>query len=148
LVFSDLVIDRRSNYKFDIKKFTNVEGKTAIYLQYTRVRIKSILENAKATKYIDDTSENNISNTEVDLLISILKFSEVFQRARKLNEPHHLAEYVYEVCQKFNTMYKDIRIIGDDTLGIQNRRLNILITTLTIIDLVFEILGIQTVDKM
>ena len=45
-------------------------------------------------------------------------------------------------------MYKDIRIIGDDTLGIQNRRLNILITTLTIIDLVFEILGIQTVDKM
>ena len=148
LVFSDLVIDRRSNYKFDINKFTNVEGKTAIYLQYTRVRIKSILENAKAKKYIDDTSEDSISNTEVDLIISILKFSDVFQRARNLNEPHHLAEYVYEVCQKFNTMYKDIRIIGDDAVGIQNRRLNILITTLTIIDLVFEILGIQTVDKM
>ncbi len=148
LVFSDLVIDRRSNYKFDIKKFTNVEGKTAIYLQYTRVRIKSILENAKTKKYIDDTSEDSISNTEVDLIISILKFSDIFQRARNLNEPHHLAEYVYEVCQKFNTMYKDIRIIGDDAVGIQNRRLNILITTLTIIDLVFEILGIQAVDKM
>jgi arginyl-tRNA synthetase len=148
LVFSDLVIDRRSNYKFDINKFTNVEGKTAIYLQYTRVRIKSILQNAKTKKYLDDTSEDNISNTEIDLIISILKFSDVFQRSRKLNEPHHLAEYVYEVCQKFNSMYKDIRIIGHDTVGIQNRRLNILITTLTIIDLVFEILGIQTVDKM
>ena len=148
LVFSDLVIDRRSNYKFDINKFTNVEGKTAIYLQYSRVRIKSILKNAKATKYLDVTSEDSISNTEVNLIISILKFSDIFERAKKLNEPHHLAEYLYEVCQKFNTMYKDIKILGDDVIGIQNRRLNILITTLTIIDLVFEILGIQTVDKM
>ena len=31
LVFSDLVFDRQSNYKFDINKFTNTEGKTNIY---------------------------------------------------------------------------------------------------------------------
>ena len=30
LVFSDLVVDRKSNYKFDINQFTNIEGKTAI----------------------------------------------------------------------------------------------------------------------
>ena len=36
LVFSDLLIDRSSNYKFDVEKFTNTEGKTAIYIQYTR----------------------------------------------------------------------------------------------------------------
>ena len=148
LVFSDLVVDRRSNYKFDINKFTNVEGKTAIYLQYTRVRIKSILESVKVKDYLKNISNDEISNTEENLIVSLLKFSDIFNRAKNLNEPHHLAEYVYEVCQKFNTMYKDIRIIGDDAVGIQNRRLNILITTLTIIDLVFEILGIQAVDKM
>ena len=148
LVFSDLVVDRRSNYKFDINKFTNVEGKTAIYLQYTRVRIKSILESAQVKDYFKNTIVDEISNTEINLIISLLKFSEIFNRAKNLNEPHHLAEYLYEVCQKFNSMYKDVRIIGNESEGIQNRRINILITTLTIVDLIFEVLGMQTVDKM
>jgi arginyl-tRNA synthetase len=45
-------------------------------------------------------------------------------------------------------MYKDVRIIDSESKAIQNRRINILITSLTVIDLIFEILGMQTVDKM
>ena len=148
LVFSDLVIDRQSNYKFDINKFTNTEGKTAIYIQYTRVRIKSILEELGHQSYSDSFDENDINQSEVNLLLSIIKFSDIFNRAKKLHEPHHLAEYLYEICQKFNTFYKDVRILNNINPNLQNRRVNILIIIIKIIDILFEILGIEAVDEM
>ena len=98
--------------------------------------------------YLENISNDEISKTEENLIVSLLKFSDIFNRAKNLNEPHHLAEYLYEVCQKFNSMYKDVRIVGSESKAIQNRRINILITSLTVIDLIFEILGMQTVDKM
>ena len=113
LVFSDLVVDRRTNYKFDINKFTNTEGKTAIYLQYTRVRIKSLLNNAESTQYLNNIYEKDLVSSEIKLIISLIKFSEVFTRSKQKNEPHHLAEYLYEVCQKFNSFYKDINILKE-----------------------------------
>ena len=106
MVFSDLVVDRRTNYKFDINKFTNTEGKTAIYLQYTRVRIKSLLNNAESTQYLNNIYEKDLVSSEIKLIISLIKFSEVFTRSKQKNEPHHLAEYLYEVCQKFNSFIK------------------------------------------
>ena len=148
LVYSDLLIDRRSNYKFDIKKFTNTEGKTAVYLQYTKVRIMSILNSAEQKQYINEIQEEKFSQTEKALILSLVKFSNVFNRSKKLKEPHHLADYLYEICQKFNSFYKDIKVLDSSNLNLQNRRLNLSIITLNIIELLFEILGIESVDKM
>ncbi len=148
LTFSDLVIDRQSNYKFDTNKFTHTEGKTAIYIQYTQVRMNSVLNNVKQNEYIENFENTDLTDSEVNLVLSILKFSEVFNRSKNLREPHHLAEYLFELCQKFNTFYKDVRIIDDNNIGIQNRRVNVLIVTKKILEIVFEVLGIKAVNKM
>ena len=148
LTFSDLVIDRQSNYKFDANKFTNTEGKTAIYIQYTQVRMNSVLNNVKQNKYIEKFENSDLADSEVNLVLSILKFTEVFNRSKNLREPHHLAEYLFELCQKFNTFYKDVRIIDDNNIGIQNRRVNVLMVTLKIVEIIFEVLGIKAVSKM
>ena len=78
----------------------------------------------------------------------MLKFSDFFNRAKNLREPHHLAEYLYEICQKFNSFYKDVKIIDAGNKSLQNRRLNMLLSTLYVIELIFEILGIDVVDEM
>lgn len=148
LVFSDLLIDRSSNYKFDVEKFTNTEGKTAIYIQYTRVRIKSILKNLNQIEYLDNFDKLNLTDAETDLILSILKFPDTFKRSKKYNEPHHLAEYLYELCQRFNSFYKKSRILDEANIGLQNRRLNILIVCLEIIEITIDILGIETVEEM
>ena len=148
LVFSDLLIDRSSNYKFDVEKFTNTEGKTAIYIQYTRVRIKSILKNINKLEYFDNFDKTNLTDAEINLILSILKFSDTFKRSKKHNEPHHLAEYLYELCQRFNSFYKESRILDETNIDLQKRRLNILIICLKIIEISFNILGIETVEEM
>jgi len=148
LVFSDLLIDRSSNYKFDVEKFTNTEGKTAIYIQYTRVRIKSILKKFNKIEYFNNFDKANLSETEISLILSILKFSDTFKRSKKHNEPHHLAEYLYELCQRFNSFYKESKILDETNINLQNRRLNILIICLKIIEITFNILGLETVEEM
>ena len=80
--------------------------------------------------------------------MTILKFSEIFNRSKNLKEPHHLAEYLYELCQKFNSFYKDVKILDDKNINIQNRRVNILLVTLKILEIIFEVLGIKAVDQM
>ena len=40
LTFSDLITNRMTDYKFDLDKFTNISGKTGIYIQYAFVRAK------------------------------------------------------------------------------------------------------------
>src|SRR6056300_164447 len=45
LTYSDLITNRKTDYKFDLEKFTNVNGKTGIYVQYSQVRAKKLLEN-------------------------------------------------------------------------------------------------------
>ena len=148
LVFSDLLIDRSSNYKFDVEKFTNTEGKTAIYIQYTRERIKSILKKFNKIKYFNNFDKANLTETEISLILSILKFSDTFKRSKKHNEPHHLAEYLYELCQRFNSFYKESKILDETNISLQNRRLNILIICLKIIEITFNILGLETVEEM
>ena len=42
LTYSDLVTKRTGNYKFDLEKFTNTSGKSAIFIQYSQVRAKAM----------------------------------------------------------------------------------------------------------
>ena len=44
LTYSDLVTKRTGNYVFDLEKFTNTSGKSAIFIQYSQVRAKRLLE--------------------------------------------------------------------------------------------------------
>ena len=44
LTYSDLLGNRKQNYVFDVDKFIDVNGKTAVYLQYSQVRAGRLLE--------------------------------------------------------------------------------------------------------
>src|SRR6056300_1940949 len=55
LTYSDLITNRKTDYKFDLEKFTNINGKTGIYVQYSQVRARKLLDNF-------ETKKNNLNN--------------------------------------------------------------------------------------
>ena len=77
LTFSDLITNRKTDYKFDLEKFTNVNGKTGIYIQYSQVRAKKILSD------IENSSNNfqitNLNSDERELCLLISKFTYFFK---------------------------------------------------------------------
>tara|TARA_B100001559_G_scaffold313653_1_gene312986 strand:- start:1629 stop:3266 length:1638 start_codon:yes stop_codon:yes gene_type:complete len=144
LSYSDLVTKRTSNYIFDLEKFTNVSGKSAIFIQYSQVRAKKlIMQNRNNLKC------KEVTNDERPLIIELLKYYHYFNVSLRSNEPHHIAEYAYELCQEFNRFYSKEKIISDKLdKSTQSHKLFIVnVFHKTILE-VFKCLGIEPVDEM
>ena len=147
LTYSDLLPSRNQNYKFDIEKFVDINGKTGIYLQYAQVRAKKILNQSSSS--IDKTAFQNLNNDERNLAFEITKLSYYFFNSLEKHEPHHLAEYAYNLCQIFNSFYTNNKIFSSSISElVMNKRLSIVEAFYTTIHTVFDSLGINPVDEM
>ena len=147
LTYSDLLPNRNQNYIFDVDKFTDINGKTGIYIQYAQVRAKKLLENSDITGSFDNNLE--MSDEERNLLFQITMFDNFFDLSLSNMEPHHLAEYLYSLSQSFNSFYSNIKIFKDDlSLDIQKNRIKMVEEFYNTAKIVFECLGIKPVDSM
>ena len=144
LTYSDLVTKRTGNYIFDLEKFTNTSGKSAIFIQYSQVRAKRLLEQSNINYQF-----LTVSGTERDLLIEIIKFKYYFNLSLNLNEPHHLAEYAYNLCQEFNRFYTNNKIFDENINdSLRSHRLFVVSMFYETIIKTFQCLGLQPVDNM
>lgn len=147
LTYSDLLPSRNQNYKFDIEKFVDVNGKTGIYLQYAQVRAGKIL-NQYPTQ-INKEVIDNLNEDERKLVFEITKLPFYFFKSLKKNEPHHIAEYAYSLCQIFNSFYSNNKIFSSSiSETVMNQRLFIVKSFYTTIHTVFELLGMSPVNEM
>ncbi len=146
LTYSDLLTNRKTDYKFNLEKFTNISGKTGIYVQYAQVRAKKIITNSN----IDlDSSKLVVSNTsERNLIIALLNFELSIKQSIRFSEPHHLADYLYEICNLFNIFYQEENILTLKDADSKKSKLLLIKYFLETTEIVFKCLGIETVDEM
>ena len=146
LTYSDLITNRKTDYKFDLEKFTNVNGKTGIYVQYSQVRAKKLLDNIENK----NNELNNLTLNDVDkeLLSKLYLFSYFLEQSALLNEPHHLANYLYEISNLFNQFYESEKILEIDNSDHQSSKIYITNLFLTTSQNVMWCLGMTPVKKM
>ena len=147
LTYSDLLPSRNQNYKFDIEKFVDVNGKTGIYLQYAQVRARKILNQHPIQN--NKVVLNNLNDDERKLVFEITKLPYYFFNSLERNEPHHLAEYAYNLCKIFNSFYTNNKIFSSSVSEtVMSQRLSIVKSFYTTIHTVFESLGMSPVNEM
>ena len=148
LTFSDLITNRRTDYKFDLDKFTNISGKTGIYVQYAYVRANKLIKdsNEKIEKIKLEFSE--LDSNDLSLLKGFIKFEHNFNQALINNEPHHLADYLYEISNLFNSSYQSVNILENKNKAIKLNKLKIAHYFLDYSKLIMNSLGIEPVEKM
>jgi len=146
LTYSDLITNRRTDYKFDLEKFTNVNGKTGIYVQYSQVRAKKLVENIENQNSRPKTLILN--DIDKQLLSRLFLFGYFLEQSASLNEPHHLASYLYEISNLFNQFYENEKlseITNDEHIFSKLFITNLFLTTSKN---VMFCLGITPVNKM
>ena len=148
LTYSDLITNRNTDYKFDLEKFTNVNGKTGIYIQYANVRAKKLINDSSLEVSDFSVVTEELDNNDKSLLRSFIKFEFYFEQTIKNNEPHHLADYLYEISQKFNGMYQGTNILENENIVLKENKLKITDLFLKYSNLLMECLGILPVEKM
>ncbi len=148
LTFSDLITNRLTDYKFDLDKFTNIGGKTGIYVQYAHVRAVRLINNSSID--VNDLNLNlaDLDEADINLIKGLIKFEYYFKKSMENNEPHHLADYLYELSNLFNTMYQSDNILENKNERAKLNKLKITNYFINYSRLIMESLGIEPAKRM
>jgi arginyl-tRNA synthetase len=148
LTYSDLITNRKTDYKFDLEKFTSVSGKTGIYVQYAQVRANKLVKTLIKDEPSLSITPTPLGSLDRNLVINLANIEFHLELSIKNNEPHHLANYLYTISNAFNAFYQDSNIKKIEDSNERNQK--ILITTLFIeySHLVMSCLGITPVKEM
>jgi arginyl-tRNA synthetase len=146
VVYGVLSQNRTLNMVFDWDKMLSFEGNSAPYLQYTHARAMSVLRKAdggvgKNTKIAALTSH------ERGLVKQLLHFPFVIETARREHLPHKLTNYLYEVCQCFNSFYNSDDILQAPTTE-RLPRLRLTSLTATVLKTGAELLTLRVPERM
>ena len=143
--FGDLSNFVVKDYIFDLDKFTSFEGKTGPYIQYTAVRIKSVLNKAgyegKGVININSLEEKNI-------IIQILKFIESLEVSYNDNSLNALCLALYDLCASYSTFYNNIKILTEKDENKKQSYLALSALTLKVISVGAEVLAFDIPEKM
>ena len=146
LTFSDLITNRKTDYKFDLEKFTNVNGKTGIYVQYSQVRAKKLQQSISKQK--NEIESLVLSDIDKQLLSQLFMFGYFLEQSFLLNEPHHLANYLYDISNSFNQFYEHEKLSEIENSNHLSSKLYLVNLFLTTSQNVMFCLGIKPVEKM
>jgi arginyl-tRNA synthetase len=148
LKFGDLSNHRSSDYIFDLDRFTSFDGKTGPYLLYGAVRMQSILRNAEAKGLGPGAILAPSVVAERNLMLQLVRFPLVVERAAEHRAPNHLAEYAYELVAAFSRFYEACHILSETDPSRQASWLGLVDLTLRQVRLLLDLLGIETPERM
>jgi arginyl-tRNA synthetase len=148
LKFGDLINNRSSDYVFDLDRFSSFEGKTGPYLQYAAVRIKSILRRASEQGIGPGAILAPGVDAERRLILDLLRLPEVVKRSIDLRAPNHVAEYAFDLAGTFNRFYDVCHILSEEDAGRQASWLSVAAWTLSALERLLSLLGIEVPERM
>ena len=146
ILFNDLKNERHLDYDLNIESMLKFEGQTGPYLQYSGVRISSILKNEKLD--INSIDEKYFNEDHYfDLVKLISQFSNVIERAADNNSPAVVARYLIAIAQAFNHFYGKQKIVVDDA-GHKNANLLLINDVRIVLKNGLRLLGIKPLNEM
>jgi arginyl-tRNA synthetase len=142
--YSDLSCMRTKDYTFSYERMLRFEGNTAAFLLYSYVRTLSIQRKAHQQALSFEHIELK-HPTEVDLCVHLLQFPEVLAQVSNDLYPNKIADFLYELAERFNAFFRDCHVINDP---LQNSRLLICKAVEKTFEKGFWLLGLKTMEKM
>ncbi len=143
--FGDLSNTVGKDYVFDIDKFIAFEGKTGPYIQYSLVRINSILNKLKgvAVGKIEISSED-----EREILLAVLKLNSSYKVCYKEKSLNNLCNSLYELASAFSTFYNNHNVVGEKDKSKQSNYLALLTLIKKKMLQALGVLAIEVPEKM
>ncbi len=141
-----LKVDPKKKMLFDPKESIDFNGNTGPFIQYTYVRIQSVLNRYKKTIKLDQIHEINIK--EKNLIKCIMEYPLVIKQAAASYNPSLVANYVYDLVKKYNNFYQSNQIIDAKSDSITNFRLCLSKKVGDVIGSAMDLLGIEMPSRM
>ena len=145
IVYNDLKNEKHLNIDFNLANMLKFEGQTGPYLQYTSVRMSSLLQKIDSNLVLEMNSIIDKSVFKLGLHIS--RIDEAIEKAYSENQPSIISRFAFELAQMFNSWYGNSKIITDN-LEKTKSNLSVVYASKKTLDLCLKILGIEILNEM
>ena len=145
LKYADLLPSRKTDYIFDIDKFTSFEGKTGIYAVYTATRMKSLLNKLN----VDKSVIKSIPNQDVlDIFVKLTELPKTLAASYSEVTLSYICEFIYELCSLYNKFYANNNIANEENEDIKETFIAVTKLAYNTLSNLLDILAIEEVEKM
>jgi arginyl-tRNA synthetase len=123
------------------------------YIQYAHARVCSIFRKLEAEEqgWNQETGLAALSaltlETEKEIMVKIGRFPEIVRKAAENNEPHMIANYMYDLAGDFHTWYNSEKTLVEDT-DLRNARLTLAEAVRQVLANGLDLLGVSAPSKM
>lgn len=145
LKFSILKVAPGKPVNFDPEVALSFDGDSGPYIQYTYVRTRALLEKGATLGIFPQVTEKY---TTSDLERILYRFEEVALHAAEEYAPHHIAHYLLEVAQTFNSWYAEMKVVDENDKEMSAHRLALASATGIVLKNGLHLLGIETPERM
>ena len=143
-----LKVDPKRKMSFNPKETIDLSGHTGPFIQYTFVRIMSLLKKSEDFDNGFNIEDLKINSKELEVLKFISNFPDILGQSAKELSPYLLANYLYSLVKSYNSFYQDHPIITEDNYDLRNFRVQMSKLVSEIIEKGMNILGIEMPDRM
>ncbi len=145
-----LKVDAKKNMVFNPKESIDFNGNTGPFIQYTAVRINSLLTKANADNvpYRHRIHRNSMDSKELELIKLIYDFPILLQEADEKRSPSVLANFAYDLAKEYNQFYHNHKILNAEDEETRSFRLVLSEKTGFVLRATLGLLGIEIPIRM
>ncbi len=144
--FADFAQDRRTNVLFEWDRIFSLQGYSGPYIQYAGVRVNKILSDGGEDAVSSDGYDWAVEKT---VLLKLLDYPLILTQAADAQEPHRVAQFLFELAQSMNRYYETTPILKDDVdEATRAARLSLLHKVSHVFRHGLDCLGIEVPSKM
>lgn len=143
-----LKVDPKKKMMFNPKESIDFNGNTGSFIQYSYVRIMSILKKAELENANLVCDDCELEEKEKSLLKLLLDFPETLDAAAETYSPSIIANYCYDLAKEFNQFYHEFSILKAENKDIMNYRLALCQFTANVLKNAMALLGIEMPEQM
>ncbi|MCP4355703.1 MAG: arginine--tRNA ligase [Proteobacteria bacterium] len=144
--FNIIKVKPNAGITFDWDSAVSLEGDSSPYVQYTAVRASKIVKDSDGFEYNGDFSE--VPDHMWELAKSISEFAEQIEDAYNRRSPARIAQYLIDLCQKYNSFYGNTMILKNEDDSVKFMGIQLCKMTAETIEKGLGILGIEVPDYM
>lgn len=155
IIYNDLRQSRTKNISFDWERMLDLEGGSAPYLQYTFVRIQSILakveEALPGSTDIESMRLEDISyaaESEIAIVKKIMQYPAIILKAQQTDSPHDICVFLEELALLFNSFYNEVSIMKTEEESLRKSRIMLASSVASVIKNGLALLSIKVPSKM
>ena len=148
VIFNDLSNNRVKDEVFDWDTILNFQGETGPYIQYTYVRIKSVLDKAGEIPNVKDVNVEKLADKySQEILKLIYNFENILVQVTEKEEPSILSRYLIDLAKAYSSFYNENKIMVDDK-EVKDARVYLSYAAAKVLKEGTKLLGMEMPNKM